>query len=113
MASKLPPNSAISKQPFFMTNRSELLAVGKFQSFWKFGYRGPARKKSISWHSSEAACDTEAQARQLCQASTVLIGAVPVVPLVLEAKRSGLLFIMSIFPCLIEGHWIELNEAER
>lgn len=34
------------------------------------------------------------------------------VPLVLEAKRSGLLFIMSIFPCLREGYWAEPKRAE-
>lgn len=34
------------------------------------------------------------------------------VPLVLEAKRSVLLFIMSIFPCLCEGYWTELKGAE-
>lgn len=95
-----------------MTNRSEPSAVGKFQSFGNSGERGPARKKSISWHSCEAVHDTEAQAGQLCQASTVLIGAAPVVPLVMEAKRSGLLFIMSIFPCLSRAiglSWKELN----
>lgn len=50
-------------------------------------------------------------ADQLCQANTFLIGAVPVVPLVLGAKRSVLLSIMSIFPCLTEGYWAKLKGA--
>lgn len=54
-----------------------------------------------------------AGAGQLCQGNTFLIGAIPVVPLVLGAKRSVLLFIMSISPYLCEGCWTELKGAGR